>query len=97
MQELDEEIAKAERNFIGWKRQLERLKLQREQQQAAARAGKPRGRNGGRKPALSAEQIEQAQILLLSLPLEIVADRLNVSTRTLERYKIRPAQVVCNL
>jgi DNA invertase Pin-like site-specific DNA recombinase len=97
LDELENEIEKAERNFNAWKKHFEVLRRQRDQLLADARRSKPRGRKGGRKPALTPEQITLALELINYQSAEKVAARFKVSTRTLERYNIRPLQSVCDL
>jgi len=95
--ELEKEIETARRNFIAWKRHFEKLSRDRQQLEEERARSKPRGRKGGRKPALTPEQIEQAKELVYSHSLEKIAHKFKVSVRTLERYNIRAPQSVCNL
>lgn len=97
LNELEIELARAEKNAENWSKRAEALRRQRDAYLKAENAGKPRGRNGGRKPALTPEQITLAQSLIYTHSLETIAERFNVSTRTLERYKIRPIYSACNL
>lgn len=102
LETINAELAKAQKNVEGWTQRLENLKRAKraaelhELNQIAP--VKPRGRKGGRKPALTPELEARAKELIQSLPLEIVAAKIGVSKRTLERHKIRaPRPSLCTL
>lgn len=97
IEELETEIEKARRNFLAWKQYFEKLLGDRKQLEEERARRKPRGRKGGRKPALTPQQIQQANELLNSHSLEYVAGKFKVSTRTLKRAGIGANSDLCDL
>lgn len=71
-------LAEFERNLI------------RERTRAGLAAARARGRSGGRKPKLDAQQVREIRLLLtdLTIPVSQIADRYKVSRTTI--YKVAP-------
>ncbi len=96
--DLTAELERARRNAFAWQRRLEELELQqRRQQQPPQPQKKARGRSGGRKPILNADQLQTAIDLLEQLPLSSVAQKLGVHKKTIVRALSKHEQTACPL